>query len=723
MRRHSCSAPARLSLDRLEAATENLGRRVLSLSRLVPRSSLDEGLTDVPSLVHQPVNSLVNLVVDTMVRTCHGCHGPLDEDHQEYPSGWQKCQLEHWDGCQGGIAEGKASNGSDWRGCPLGYVYVESIDDGSGSEVTEDSLNKHEITLDGDDKDVGRTATQSGDSGSHTDLGIEKPHDVARPGAVADLEEDPDLLQQLEAANILLKKQVKARDQQASEERDRKVAILKAENEKLAKSMNGDIGGARVKDTQLRDQLRDQLQPHPKNRKKSAVGESSLPSNQEHLTRNRLRASEYRPEDKSTYSGLDIKGIRKIPDLQAQVDMLIGAVQHLAPSLDSRPSFVLDQGVLSKPAVPVIFSARNFSTGASTAVGNDPETSSDEDFDEAPRPGFVFKWRRDATGEKYNVEEKVTVRQEENVDLMYRYVRDEATGRSYKKLVLRDNPEEELVPKWVVDPDTGKRVKMLVPSQQKCRKEEAATLFTNCQDNFTTPLPLPRVKTPQMSSSAPARTAPMATLQEKDEKQGKMPSIVSYARNCPVSWTSKITSDKLNMGLWCWAFISELLATRTGQAPTLQHGELEARLKHFLNVLEIALQPSSPSEFDTHAWRVARLYADKVQQKVERGDTWLGFESRYGGDSQPHELMAAERELAARIPKKREKEEVKNTQEKKSCTTWNTSSVEGKCEYEVQNEGRSCSRRHECTWCKEKGKRSLHHQRSFCRQRIASGDQ
>ena len=686
------------------------------MSKLVKRSSSDEGLTDVPSLACHPVNSLVNLVVDTMVRTCHGCHAPLDEDHQEYPSGWQKCQLEHWDGCRGGIAEGKALNGSDWRGCPLGYVYVESIDDESGSELTEDGLKKHEITLDSDDKDAGRTATQYDDSGSRTDLGIKKPDDVAPPGAVADLEEDPDLvLQQLEAANILLKKQVKAREQQTSEERDRKVAMLKAENEKLAKSMNGDIGGAKVKDIKL--------QPHPGNsRRKSAVGGSSLPSNQEHLTRNRLRASEYRPEDKSAYSGLDIKGIRKIPDLQVQVDKLIGAVQHLAPSLDSRPSFVLDKSVLSKPAVPVTFSARNFSTEAGTAVGNDPETSSDDEFDEAPRPGFVFKWRRDATGEKYNVEEKVTVQQEENVDLIYRYVRDEATGRSYKKLVLRDNPEEELVPQWVVNPDTGKRVKMLVPSKQKSRKEEAATLFT-CQDTFTTPLPPPGVRTPQLSSSAPARTAHMATLQEKDEKQGKMPSIVSYARNCPVSWTSKITSDKLNMGLWCWAFISELLATRTGQAPTLQHGELEARMKHFLNVLEIALQPSSPTEFDTHAWRVARLYADKVQQKVERGDTWMGFESRYGGDSQPHELMAAERELAARMPKKKEKEEVKNTQEKKSCTTWNSSSVEGKCEYEVQNEGRNCSRRHECSWCKERGKRSLHHQRSFCRQRIASGDQ
>ena len=53
------------------------------------------------------------------------------------------------------------------------------------------------------------------------------------------------LLQQLEAANLHLKKQAEILDQQASVERDRRVAMLKAENARLAKSMNGDIGGAK----------------------------------------------------------------------------------------------------------------------------------------------------------------------------------------------------------------------------------------------------------------------------------------------------------------------------------------------------------------------------------------------------------------------------------------------------------------------------------------------
>ena len=63
-----------------------------------------------------------------------------------------------------------------------------------------------------------------------------------------------------------------------------------------------------------------------------------------------------------------------------------------------------------------------------------------------------------------------------------------------------------------------------------------------------------------------------------------MPNIIQFARSCPENWTSKITSDKLNIGLWCWSYVAELLAAGTVQAPPLQDGEHEARLQHFLNV-------------------------------------------------------------------------------------------------------------------------------------------
>ena len=108
LRRSSWSAPARLSIGRLEQATQNLGKRVLSLSKLASRPS--NGVDLSPDQSPGLAKSVVRPVADTMGRTCHGCHAPLDDDHQAYPSGWQKCQLEHWDGCQGGIADGKAAN-------------------------------------------------------------------------------------------------------------------------------------------------------------------------------------------------------------------------------------------------------------------------------------------------------------------------------------------------------------------------------------------------------------------------------------------------------------------------------------------------------------------------------------------------------------------------------------------------------------------------------------
>ena len=102
LRRHSYSAPARLCVDRLDLAVKHLGQKILSLSSLVS-SSAD---TSPP-----PGASL--LLTGGMSRKCHGCHAPLDDDHKDYPSGWQKCPLDHWSGCKGGIVEGKAVNGSE----------------------------------------------------------------------------------------------------------------------------------------------------------------------------------------------------------------------------------------------------------------------------------------------------------------------------------------------------------------------------------------------------------------------------------------------------------------------------------------------------------------------------------------------------------------------------------------------------------------------------------
>ena len=255
----------------------------------------------------------------------------------------------------------------------------------------------------------------------------------------------------------------------------------------------------------------------------------------------------------------------------------------------------------------------------------------------------------------------------------------------------------------------------------------------------SSPSPMPQmlrgIRTPAAPAPPQAKTERHpAFLQGNSEIQGresKMPDLVQWARNCPVSWTTKVTTEKLNAVLWAWAFASELLASRTGQAPNLQPGELEARLQHFCNVLEIALQSSSQSDFCGDAWNIARLYDQKVQQKVDNNQfSWLQLAAMNHGASHPHELMAAHQELAKK-PKAPSgsgggrgttgaiggnRDEVKK--KKGKCLTWNKSKVRGKCTYEVDNESEKCIFTHECSYCKSKSLEPVDHQRLFCRKRL-----
>ena len=740
------------------------------------------------------------------VRTCHGCHAPIDTHHKGYSAGANLCPLEHWDGCPGGIKGGRDTSGKEWRACDFAG---NTGDDGAstdGEVATDEEENAFHDTL-GDDHLLDRASGGSGaasvdvrtpDQQQHISPGPEKDrqshYDVTMVDMGSDLDEER-VLRDLEAANNLLQSQYAKREQdiaaQLKQERARKIKMLKAENARLSAGMGGDTGGGKPK--HLQQASSDQSKA---SRVKASTRNTGWqPAFQEHLTRNQSRASQYRPEEAPLYTGIDINGIRKIPVIGTQVDNLVGQIQSKAPSLDRRPTASLGQQLpvpllrkkvtiqsdsvvddaaiieedfvfsrrpdgslvkvrvvnetISRPAKSLASasarSASRWSKGRDahipTSPVSDPDTSSDEDCDETPRPGCYFRWKRDNAGVKYNVEEEI---RNQSPEMIYKYVRDPATGRSYKQLVTQCSASPEQTYKQVIDPASGQLVMMSVPAANpKVVKRPSMPFIAPTRSGGQYVDRRSVASTPGVHISGGSRTPQSAAIQHNErmpafivpteDKQGKssIPDIVQYARSCPVAWTSKVTSDKLNMGLWCWSYVAELLASRTGQTPSLSPGELEARLQHFLNVLEIALQPSNPAEFDGHSWRVARLYAEKVQHKIDRGETWMNFELRYGADSQPHELMAAKEEVKpVRKPKEPWKEDPKGKPPKddfkgtkRSCTTWNTSSVEGKCDFEVQHDGRSCDRRHECSWCKEKGKKSLHHQRSFCRQRIAANEQ
>ena len=123
-------------------------------------------------------------------------------------------------------------------------------------------------------------------------------------------------------------------------------------------------------------------------------------------------------------------------------------------------------------------------------------------------------------------------------------------------------------------------------------------------------------------------------------------------------------------------------------------------------------------------WSIASVYAKRVQQKLDRGlESWQDF-GRFGHDPHPSEMFSAKTEVERKAPGKRGKEEGRYGGGKgKLCTTWNTSEVEGKCKYMVNNPtATKCINRHDCSYCLEKGLGSFMHQSRFCRKKRDATD-
>ena len=98
------------------------------------------------------------------------------------------------------------------------------------------------------------------------------------------------------------------------------------------------------------------------------------------------------------------------------------------------------------------------------------------------------------------------------------------------------------------------------------------------------------------------------------------------------------------------------------------------------------------------------------------------MDDRWESSTLPHELMAAQQELAPRPTKTktRELDKVKEGEGRK-CGWWNDFETKGICKWESDNPGEKCNRIHECTYCKTKKFEPVNHQRLFCPKRLAAG--
>ena len=466
--------------------------------------------------------------------------------------------------------------------------------------------------------------------------------------------------------------------------------------------------------------------------------------------RQQQQAADRRCARKAASDNLTIAQLRSIPGIPSEVERLLAGLQSSIPSLAKTPTAPSTNGVSFQPAgvaavnvpggeeydtefvfhsgrgkfVPVVGSPSSKQPRRSSihkqyvpTISHDTghETSADEDCSLDPPPGYRFLWKRDEHGEKYFIEEKV---KDSTADMVQAYVCDEETGRWYRRSVFK----AELT----VD-------RSAVVGAEKPRQAGGGSTpaYRDHRLGATSPLPVVRRGTRTPAAAAPPRQGDRlpGIVPLDSEKQGKdikIPDRVQWARNCPVDWTSKASQSNLNVVLWGWAYVAELLATRTGMAPNLENGELESRLQHFCNVLEITMQSSTLTDFGGDAWAVARLYDRKVQQKVDsKLFSWVQLTEMNHGASLPHELIAATQELAKKpkAPKKSDygdgKKDGSRGKPSKKCPTWNTSETKGKCDWEVENAPDKCLNLHECSWCKSKGFTPRFHQRSFCRKRMA----
>ena len=216
------------------------------------------------------------------------------------------------------------------------------------------------------------------------------------------------------------------------------------------------------------------------------------------------------------------------------------------------------------------------------------------------------------------------------------------------------------------------------------------------------------------SLSRQDRVAGIVSLLEGGGGTTRQPSkVIDFAKKCPVKWSKQATMATINLPLYAWGAVAELEASLSGRSEAMQEGVLLGKLRHLQNILEVCCLSCSSTDFVGYSWTLARDYASKVDNEVEQKlASWQGMQAGVRTATLVSAQMEHPRPVGVKDPKKLEKKDV--------CTTYNRCKTEGKCEYEVSHPGKSCQRKHECSYCKEKKKQSFKHQAWNCQTKLAA---
>ena len=304
------------------------------------------------------------------------------------------------------------------------------------------------------------------------------------------------------------------------------------------------------------------------------------------------------------------------------------------------------------------------------------------------------------------------------------------TGRVWQEKVRVDPspPRPSFIWEWRVDPRTGQRFQVKVQaspgvsSVNSVRPINSRQVFSVGSSNTGASLDSSVLQPGKYGLhnehsmvGADNRSLNMTGITRIDKNGKRGHRLVDLAKQCPAKWSKQTTSNSISMPLYMWASVSELEAALSGRSQQIHESELIGKLRHIKHTLEVCCLNSSSTEFTGYGWLIAKDYALKVEEEVANGLVdWSDLQAGLRTNTLVLSQMDCPRQASNKLPKK--------DSDKQLCTTYNKCTTSGKCDYEVANPGRSCQRRHECSWCRQKLGQGNKHQERECRKKNDNGD-
>ena len=242
----------------------------------------------------------------------------------------------------------------------------------------------------------------------------------------------------------------------------------------------------------------------------------------------------------------------------------------------------------------------------------------------------------------------------------------------------------------------------------------------------------------QAAQGLPARPGLMQAPQEKpSQKQLTKPHIqqlnqgmsshgravhvrpTDYSKYCHVEYSEKVKPENANIVMFIYGYISQILASRQGLIAQMPESELVGRLQHLINLSELTAMYSTNSDFCSYAWQRARNYNSRIFSDLDLGNlTWSGIASKPDPTSMMQAIEAVPKPAMEQPRIKKVDEKKKTTPDEAPCPKWNNCEITGKCQLEVDNPTKKCSKPHICSYCYLKfGYTRTNHKEGACRKK------